>query len=401
MSRASQNELDKNITCVEKAQQKQAKQRSTSLQGVAERAYQRATVWHRGEGVHVTRSASKQLEQIPGLRSVLSLAESSTDFLEALQDTYKSLTTGMTLPRTPDPKMPQKGQTAGGKKTKLKDDRGSTSDPGTTQLEGEEEQQQPLSATFSDNARFEDLATDMDHQEKQRDVLQPRTDSLVLAPQQAEDEENSSQSVTEVQNVKTTRGHVQPGPTGPPGPSGQTRVLSGAAAAVGEERRSSRQVQGEGKSSQGRAFRDDMDDSNSDLDTNIPMYSINDAEFCTEVGVKTFSFLSPNAIQQVSQTLAQTPSTVKHPFPVLTRYFVAKEKDFRAICADFIRHRLLLKQGEAPIFLHEDHPKLVYIVAMKFRAAKSTYRSYRASDRHNDEDQIQLIRQQMSECMRI
>jgi hypothetical protein len=224
------------------------------------------------------------LEQIPNLRSVLLLAESSTDFLETLQDTNKSLTTDMTLPRTPDPKMPQKGQTAGGKKTKKRDDGGSTSDPGTTQLEGEEEQQQPLSATFSDNARFEDLATDMDNQEKQIDALQPRTDSLVPAPQQAEDEENSSQSVTEVRNIKTMRGHVQHGPTGPPGPSGQTRVLSGAAAAVGEERRSSRQVQGEGKSSQGRAFRDDMDDSNSDLDTNIPMYSINDAEFCTDVG---------------------------------------------------------------------------------------------------------------------
>jgi hypothetical protein len=103
------------------------------------------------------------------------------------------------------------------------------------------------------------------------------------------------------------------------------------------------------------------------------MYSINDTEFCTEMGVKTVSLLSPNAIQQVSQTLAQTPSTVKHPFPVLTRYFVAKERDFRAICADFIRHRELLKQGEAPIFLHEDHPKLLYIVAVKFRAVKSTY----------------------------
>jgi hypothetical protein len=77
---------------------------------------------------------------------------------------------------------------------------------------------------------------------------------LVPAPQQAEDEENSSQSVTEAGNVKTTRGHVQPGPTGPPGPSGQTRAVSGAAAVVGEktgterERRSSRQVQGDGKS---------------------------------------------------------------------------------------------------------------------------------------------------------
>jgi hypothetical protein len=173
------------------------------------------------------------------------VTRSTSKQLGALQDTNKSLTAGMTrIPRTPDPKMPQK-EMAGGKKTKKTDDRRATSDPGATQLEGEEEQQQPLSATFSDNARFEELVTDMDNQEKQREVLQTRTDSLVQAPQQAQDEENSSQSVTEVQDVETTRGNVQPGPTGPPGPLRQTRVLSGAVAAVGEERRSSRQVQGE------------------------------------------------------------------------------------------------------------------------------------------------------------
>jgi hypothetical protein len=318
------------------------------------------------------------LEQIPNLRSVLSLVESSTDFLEALQDTNKSLTTGMTLPCTPNPQMPQKGHTTGGKKSKKKSERRSTSDQDTTHLEEEQEQQQPLSATFSDNARFEDLAADMENQEKNREVLQPRTESLVQAPQQAEDKENSSQSVTEAGNVKTTKKNVQHGPTGPPGPSGQTRSVSGAAAEVGERtgperaRKSSSQVQSEGDSPQGRAFRPDLDESNSDLDINIPMYSINDPEFCTEVMVRTVSLLSPNAIQQVSQTLARTPSTAKHPFLVLAGYFVAKERDFRAICADFLRHRELLKHGEAPIFLHDNHPKILYIVAMKFRAVKAT-----------------------------
>jgi hypothetical protein len=234
MSSAQQvNELAKNISCVEIAQRKQAERKSTSSQGVAARAYERATAWQRGEGGHVTRSTRKQLEQIPNLRSVLSLVESSTDFLEALQDTNKSLTTGMTLPRTPNPQMPQKGHTTGGKKSKKKSERRSTSDQDATQLEEEQEQQQPLSAMFSDNARFEDLAADMENQERQREVLQPRTESLVLTPQQAEDEENSSQSVTKAGNVKTTKKNVQPGPTGPPGPSGQTRLVSGATAAVG------------------------------------------------------------------------------------------------------------------------------------------------------------------------
>jgi hypothetical protein len=97
-------------------------------------------------------------------------------------------------------------------------------------------------------------------------------------------------------------------------------------------RRSSRQVQGEGDSPQGREFRPDLDESNSDLDINIPMYSINDPEFSTEVMVRTVSLFSPNAIQQVSQTLARTPSTVKQPFPVLGGYFVAKERFQSNLC---------------------------------------------------------------------
>jgi hypothetical protein len=135
------NELAKNISFVEIAQQKQDERKSTSSRGVAERACERATAWQSGEEVHITRSTSKQLEQITNLRSVLSSVESSTDFLEALQDTNKSLATGMTLPCTPNPQMPQKGHTSGGKKGKKKLGRMSTSDQDTTQLEEEQEQQ--------------------------------------------------------------------------------------------------------------------------------------------------------------------------------------------------------------------------------------------------------------------
>jgi hypothetical protein len=79
---------------IKRPKKKQDKRRSTSLQGVAERAYQRATAWHRGEGVCVTRSTSKQLG--------------------ALKDTNESLTTNMTrTPRTPDPKMTKTGEATG------------------------------------------------------------------------------------------------------------------------------------------------------------------------------------------------------------------------------------------------------------------------------------------------
>jgi hypothetical protein len=49
-----------------------------------------------------------------------------------------------------------------------------------------------------------------------------------------------------------------------------------------EAGKSSSQVPGEGDSPPGRGFRPDLDESNSDLDISVPMYSINDPEFCTE-----------------------------------------------------------------------------------------------------------------------
>jgi hypothetical protein len=44
--------------------------------------------------------------------------------------------------------MTKTGKTTGGKETEKTDVRRATSDPGSTHLEEEEEQQQPLSATF-------------------------------------------------------------------------------------------------------------------------------------------------------------------------------------------------------------------------------------------------------------
>jgi hypothetical protein len=84
---------------------------------------------------------------------------------------------------------------------------------------------------------------------------------------------------------------------------------------------------------------------------------------------------------------------------VLTRYFVEKARDFKAMSADLIRHREMLRNGDEPIFLHEDHPKHVYMAQMKFKAAKATYRKYRQSDMPYDDINIQLIRQHMSDYM--
>jgi hypothetical protein len=82
---------------------------------------------------------------------------------------------------------------------------------------------------------------------------------------------------------------------------------------------------------------------------------------------------------------------------VLTRYFAAKAKDFRFVCADLLRHRELIQEGEPPVFLHDDHPKLMYIIQMKYRAAKKTYRKYRDEAGSDDEMDINIIKHHMSD----
>jgi hypothetical protein len=56
----------------------------------------------------------------------------------------------------------------------------------------------------------------------------------------------------------------------------------GERAGAEESGKSSSQVPGKGDSPPCRGFRPDLDESNSDLDISVPMYSVNDTEFCTE-----------------------------------------------------------------------------------------------------------------------
>jgi hypothetical protein len=145
-----------------------------------------------------------------------------------------------------------------------------------------------------------------------------------------------------------------------------------------------------------RGMRPDLDASNSDLDMMPTMYLIPDPEFCKEKMIRPVTLLLQGAILQVSQLIANAPQNTRHLFPVLTRYFVAKARDFKALNADIIRHRELIRDGEPPVFLHDDHPKMVQ---MKFRAAKATYCKYRDEENADKDANIQLIKHHMKECM--
>jgi hypothetical protein len=112
----------------------------------------------------------------------------------------------------------------------------------------------------------------------------------------------------------------------------------------------------------------------SDLDIDTQLYAIEDSEFCDTLIISSVSLLTPGAIQKISQVIASAPQQKRHPFLVLTRYFAAKAKDLRFVCADLLRHRELIQAGDPPVFMHDDHPKLMYIILMKYRAAKKTYR---------------------------
>jgi hypothetical protein len=56
----------------------------------------------------------------------------------------------------------------------------------------------------------------------------------------------------------------------------------------------------------------------------------------------------------------------------------------------------LIQAGEPPVFMHDDYPKLMYIIQMKYRAAKKTYRKYRDEAGSDDEIDINIIKHHMS-----
>jgi hypothetical protein len=144
----------------------------------------------------------------------------------------------------------------------------------------------------------------------------------------------------------------------------------------------------------------DLDSSNSDLDIIPDMYFIADPEFYREMIIQPTSMLVSGAIQAVSQKLVAPPTNHKHPFPSVSRYFIAKARDLKVIGADLLRHRQLILNGEPPVFLHDDHPKLLNVVQLKFKSAKATYRAFKSQVQPKPGDQnMQLIKTLMTDCI--
>jgi hypothetical protein len=139
----------------------------------------------------------------------------------------------------------------------------------------------------------------------------------------------------------------------------------------------------------------------SDLDIDTQLYAIEDPEFCDTLIIFSVSLLTPGAIQKISQVIARAPKQKRHPFLVLTRYFAAKAKDLRFVCADLLPHCELIQEGEPPVFMHDDHPKLMYIIQMKYRAAKKTYRKYRDEAGSDDKMDINIIKHHMSDVRKL
>jgi hypothetical protein len=133
----------------------------------------------------------------------------------------------------------------------------------------------------------------------------------------------------------------------------------------------------------------------SDLDIDTQLYAIEDSEFCDTLIISSVSLLTPGTIQKISQVIASAPQQKRHQFPVLTCYFAAKAKNLRFVCADLLCHRELIQAGDPSVFMHEDHPKLLYIIQMKYRAAKKTYRKYRDEVGSDDEMDINIIKHHM------
>jgi hypothetical protein len=130
------------------------------------------------------------------------------------------------------------------------------------------------------------------------------------------------------------------------------------------------------------------------------MYFTHDPELDRDMIIQPTSILVPGAIQAVSQKLTTPPTNHKYPFPTVSRYFIVKARNLKVIGADLLRHRQLILNGEPPVFLHEDHPKLLYVVRLKFKAAKATYRAFKSQVQPKPGDQnMQLIKTLMTDCI--
>jgi hypothetical protein len=75
-------------------------------------------------------------------------------------------------------------------------------------------------------------------------------------------------------------------------------------------------------------------------------------------------------------------------------------EDMGGMCADFLRHMIMLQEGPAPFLLHKDYYKLVDIAQLRKRAAKLTYRQFRDSELPDDPIIVQIIRLHMKACVK-
>jgi hypothetical protein len=84
------------------------------------------------------------------------------------------------------------------------------------------------------------------------------------------------------------------------------------------------------------------------------------------------------------------------------RYLVIgwEARDLKVIGADLLRHTQLILDKEPPFFLHDNHPQLLYVVQLKFKADKVTYRAFKSQVQPKPGDKnMQHIKTLKTDCI--
>jgi hypothetical protein len=131
------------------------------------------------------------------------------------------------------------------------------------------------------------------------------------------------------------------------------------------------------------------------------MYTIIDIvekkRWITRVG----NTLTPPRINQTAmQTLSEEVNDITIFFLAFTRYFMAKGRAFEMMVADLIKQKEANQNGGAPLILRADVPRLREIAHKSLKFTRTTYILYKDMVLQQDEENVNLIRLHMKNCMK-
>jgi hypothetical protein len=87
-------------------------------------------------------------------------------------------------------------------------------------------------------------------------------------------------------------------------------------------------------------------------------------------------------------------------FPTFTRYFLARERAFKMMIEDLLKHREARRNGDPPLVLKDDVPRWRNIANKRMGYLKDTYRLFKDMVLETEKVNITLMRLYMKMCIK-